>query len=569
MTARGDRTTPRNESRMRIAVLLALGGCGQDIKVGEQFGTDAPATSTPSGTEGSGSQDSQDPSSQSASGEGVGDQESSSSDPDSTATSGEAEGGTGVRFDIHGEGGSGPSAACGMFLPGDVEECTKRAPPDSFEPEVQWSYDGIDSIVTPLVGNLTDDNGDGTIDLTDTPDVVIVSGVGDEGMVHVLDGQTGALHAEFGQVSGSITPALGDIDGDGFVEILTGSGKGGATPLHAYEHDGTLKWASQEAFNGPVGAIALADLDNDGDVEIVAGDSLYDHTGKRLWAVPGYEFIATAATAADLDGDGDLEVVFGDRAFHHDGTIAYDNPPLRPAFFGIFVQVGNFDADIDPEIVVGHGGGIAMLEHDGSTKVSIPVPANGGKGGIFPGTVHDFDGDCVSEFALSTGTFYTVYEPDLTIRWTVAVADKSGTASGTAFDFLGDGIPEAIYADEQTMFVYNGIDGNVFMQTARGSGTGIEYPTVADVDNDGAAEIIVVSNRTPPDSPSVVVVKDRDERWIQPRRIWNQHTYHVTNVNEDGTIPQFEQPNWHTLNTFRTNSQIESGGVCRPIPPEG
>ena len=39
-----------------------------------------------------------------------------------------------------------------------------------------------------------------------------------------------------------------------------------------------------------------------------------------------------------------------------------------------------------------------------------------------------------------------------------------------------------------------------------------------------------------------------------------------TNVREDGTIPQFEQPWWQSLNTFRTNSQIEGGEVCQPIP---
>ena len=40
----------------------------------------------------------------------------------------------------------------------------------------------------------------------------------------------------------------------------------------------------------------------------------------------------------------------------------------------------------------------------------------------------------------------------------------------------------------------------------------------------------------------------------------------VTNVREDGTIPQLEKPWWQSLNTFRTNSQIESGEVCQPIP---
>jgi hypothetical protein len=92
---------------------------------------------------------------------------------------------------------------------------------------------------------------------------------------------------------------------------------------------------------------------------------------------------------------------------------------------------------------------------------------------------------------------------------------------------------------------------------------------VADVDNDGSAEIVVVSNETTDDeagSPTVQVIRDAEDRWIQARRIWNQHTYHVTNVREDGTVPQWEPPHWRELNTYRTNAQIEGGDVCQPVP---
>ena len=62
------------------------------------------------------------------------------------------------------------------------------------------------------------------------------------------------------------------------------------------------------------------------------------------------------------------------------------------------------------------------------------------------------------------------------------------------------------------------------------------------------------------------VFRDVEDRWIQARRIWNQHAYHVTNVREDGTIPQVEPRSWELLNTFRTNAQIEGGAICDPRP---
>jgi len=185
-----------------------------------------------------------------------------------------------------------------------------------------------------------------------------------------------------------------------------------------------------------------------------------------------------------------------------------------------------------------------------------------------PSTVHDFDGDGSAEFAVSSANNYTVYRPaGPTIVWKAPVSDQSGIAAGTAFDFLGDGVAEAMYADEYNMYIFGGA-GEVLLKIPRTSGTLSEYPVVADVDNDGSAEIVVVSNfYQGPASPTVQVIRDKADRWIQARRIWNQHTYHVTNVREDGTIPQFEAPSWKSLNTYRTNSQIENGGLCQPPIP--
>jgi hypothetical protein len=66
---------------------------------------------------------------------------------------------------------------------------------------------------------------------------------------------------------------------------------------------------------------------------------------------------------------------------------------------------------------------------------------------------------------------------------------------------------------------------------------------------------------TDPDQPpsSCKVVDDMDA-------VGDCRMYHVTNVREDARIPQFEQPSWQLLNTYRTNAQIEDGGVCNPDP---
>ena len=451
-----------------------------------------------------------------------------------------------------------------------VGECGDSAPPNSFEPDTQWTWTGATdpySIVTPLVANMTDDDGNGKIDLCDIPDVLVVASTssgapGVLGHAYLLDGETGTEHFQIATpVDHTVTPAIGDIDDDGLPEIVTAAGSGF---LVAFEHDGTLKWTGNDPWGDVYsGAIALADLDNDGDVEIIAANFVADHNGERVWTAPQVAGNWSATAAADLDGDGALEVVLGNAAYYADGTQYYYNAAVQPGY----PQIADLDADPDPEVIVMNSNGISMLEHDGTTKFLDQRPTGdpvGFTGWLRPATVHDFDGDQVAEFAVSSANHYSVYEGDASIVWSAIVSDQSGIAAGTAFDFLGDGIAEAMYADETTMFVFDG-NGVPLLQTPRTSGTLSEYPVVADIDNDGSAEIVVVSNQyIGMASPTVQVIRDTEDRWIQARRIWNQHTYHVTNVREDGTIPQYEPPHHTLLNTFRTNAQIEGGGICEP-----
>jgi len=491
------------------------------------------------------------------------------------------------KFDIESsESGAAPSCTVVDDLDA-VPDCTKKAPPNSFDPEFQWSWTDGSVVQVPLVANLTDDNDDGNIDLCDVPDVVVVRDVGSgsaptpttvsEGEIVVLDGATGVEHYRIPTtVDATMAPAIGDIDDDGIPEIVALKGDKSyttPTPLIAFEHDGTTKWTSSHTINYGFG-IALADVDNDGDVEIITNSTVTDHTGALAWRAsvlpcnPLFlaEDCATATTAADLDGDQDLEIIAGNAAYHHDGTVYFQNGSIaRQGGIGVFPHVADLDSDPEPEVLlVAVFGDIAILEHDGTTKVHMPAP-------IFPAvvystvTIHDFDGDGAAEFGVGVSDRYEVYQHDGSLAWSQAVTwsanEQSSSPGSTAFDFLGGGTAQAVYNDQLELFVYDGSSGDVLLQVDNATNTWYGFPIVADVDNDGSAEILVTSSSM--DNAGVHAIRDREDRWIQARRIWNQHTYHVTNVREDGTIPEFEAPHWRTFNTFRTNAQIE-GGLCKP-----
>ena len=160
--------------------------------------------------------------------------------------------------------------------------------------------------------------------------------------------------------------------------------------------------------------------------------------------------------------------------------------------------------------------------------------------------------------------------PD-TLIWIQPTVDCSSASTGsTVFDFNGDGRAEVVYSDQQRMRIYDGPTGNVLFQTCNTTATLIENPVIADVDNDGHADIVVISNAYGSNSvgiqcndgvangqSGVRVFGDPAGAWVRTRRVWNEHAYHITNVGEDGSIPQIEAQNYLTpgLNNFRQNKQ--------------
>lgn len=524
-----------------------------------------------------------------------------------SGTAGEGQGGDGGFFPV---GGGGPTTGTGgtvkacKVLDDDAQNaptCEEKAPADAFAPSVQWEWTAppadpaafiTGSFATPLVGNFTDDNGDGEIDLCDTPDILVtavhtfefggVMPIVSGGFIHMLAGDTGAEELKFPvSIDTLVYPAFADIDGDALPEVLAADEAG---HLLAFEHDGAVKWTSPKVggyrttfASAECTTIAVYDLNADGAPEILFGWEVYDSQGNFLFGDPTNasefdgQYWCVTPTAADLDGDGKLEVVMGHEAFRADGMPYYKLPNFKPAH----PQIANLDADPEPEIFLTNADGITVLEHTGELKFGPmrptdpnPAPNCWGK----PAVVHDFDGDGVADIAAATCTDYTVYTVGpqaVTPKWTNGVQDLSGLATATAFDFLGDGVAEAIYADETQIYVFDGKSGLTNLTSPRQSGTLIEYPVVADCDNDGSAEIIYVSNYTQGTSgPTLTVLRDAEERWIPARRIWNQYSYHVTNVREDGVVPKVMKKSWQLLNTFRTNSQISTTGVdCNPEEP--
>lgn len=404
-----------------------------------------------------------------------------------------------------------------------------------------------------------------------------------------------ADETELGDMEATGNLAAADLDGDGDIEFV---GMGVFSGTFAVHHDGTLMWQSPfptvrdrgERRERTIGtAITLADLEGDGTVEVLAGRNVLEGlTGERRFVGDSElttrgtnEFLGPISCAADLDGDGIQEVIAGRTAFRADGRIFWNQESIGD---GLCAVADIIPTSPGPEVILTSRGYVYVL--DGSNGDILWNREIEGRGRIGVGgapTVADFDGDGRPEIGIAHGASYGVYDLDCErsgvppgcvaagLLWLAPTGDDSSSGTGSSvFDFNGDGRAEVVYNDQYFFRVYDGRNGRVLFEHRNSSRTRTENPIVVDVDNDGEAEIVFTANaeaffiRDFWTDPGVEIWGDPRGNWVGARRIWNQHTYHITNINEDGTIASPEMPSWLSTNTYRQN--LREGGDVLVVP---
>ncbi|HZS39695.1 MAG TPA: VCBS repeat-containing protein [Polyangia bacterium] len=404
-------------------------------------------------------------------------------------------------------------------------------------------------LTTPLVVDFDFDNNP----QTHHPSIVFMSyncddggcGVdatnGCYGIIRVIDGDTCKDQYSVGAASlliGSVTPAIGDLDGDGRPDIVAEHIGGG---IAGYKYDATsnsfvplwTNYSSENATGCHWDSLSIHDLDDDGKPEILENGpfpAAYDSTGALIDAVAtdvSYSELLHPV-AADIDGDGQVEMVDGRETYRFDKTtkkwtlLSTGQPGLGQvaiADFGTFGANPALDdrskLDGIPEIAVVTSGHVRVQTQSGRVvfgPIALPytdAAMTAGTGGA--PTVADFDGDGRAEIGVAGASAYAVFDPDCVagasaatcasqtttgVLWYKASQDQSSNVTGSSvFDFDGDGVAEVVYADECFARVYEGTTGEVLFSQFHTSCTWYENPIVADVDGKFRSQVVIPSNQ--------------------------------------------------------------------------
>ena len=321
-----------------------------------------------------------------------------------------------------------------------------------------------------------------------------------------------------------------DIDGNGTKEIIIGYNQ----QVRVIDHNGAqLPGWPQNIDPDNIGALiqispAVADLDGDGSPEIVAAN---DRGKLFVWSANGtlwpgwpktFPGISTSIAIDDLNGDGQKEIIItpsGSARVIDKNGVTWPGWPVFTGPNNTAPAIGDVDGDGQKEIVVATGlapTNLYMIKANGVVMPGWPRAINpqlsNSTTWSYP-VLGDLDGDGRMECVIGSGDgFVYAFRADGSYfpGWPQATQPVR-VNTPVIGDIDGDGVPEVVAGNDKTLefgeyknYLYAWhADGTIlpnwpvkYDRQITASFFGFGAPALADLDQDGRADIIVTSDTT-------------------------------------------------------------------------
>jgi hypothetical protein len=442
--------------------------------------------------------------------------------------------------------------------------------------EVLWSWAPEGTGLSPKTPAVADLDGDGV------PEILVLAA---DGGFHAVNADGSTKWRRQWSFPYASPTTIADLDGDGSPEILSDE--------RVFDRDGNEIWnvapaTSSDPTNEHPRATALPiDLDLDGDLELVTGAQAHDHGGTLLWQwqIAGGGFNRLMVAGEEVDR---IDPWVPHLARTHAAVIQADDDPFPEI---VLVSEPRFNWD-EHQLT----SAMWVLEHTGHRKwgpiaLAFPDPERAVSHlTAFP-AIGDVDGDGGAEIVISLGSagvaqadppeppkvaVFVWHLDDLTRcagggpcrpRWVREFRDGSQSneaVNPALFDFDGDGRLEIVTYTLHELLILGvpaaGSSLDVRWRIECDPAISFLAPVVADVDNDGAAEIIgtvfpiVLAGGAL--QGGIFVVGDAKDQWSNAQRIWNQFRFSGNQIREDGSVPRAYDPPWLAHGTERANLVI-------------
>ncbi|MBO7492450.1 MAG: gliding motility-associated C-terminal domain-containing protein [Bacteroidales bacterium] len=468
-------------------------------------------------------------------------------------------------------------------------DCSTQAVQQPWDAQVLNSVNDIHCYYVPLVGDI---DGNGSVE------IVAGKAITNDHYTTQLGIFRGSNLQQIGTINVSQKIYAGFTGPAAIVRYPNGNGgMQGAIILHCYDQklrsydiNGNLL-AISDVNTHCEGVISVTDFNGDGWPDLYLGNAVYDAaTLTRLCSGPANGNMGrswrnsnieqghcTMSFASDVLGDSKPELICGNTIYDV-SIVSRTNVSLNsvtelktitiptriPQDGNVAVADFNLDGQLDVMVIIDGTSSETMdsayiYAYDPVSENILFTHGHKAKTIGYP-LVGDIDGDGYLEFVyldymtpVSNSRITAMkFDPQtgLQTKWQAPHTDGSGQTSMTLFDFNQDNIMEIVYRDESNLRIINGsgtshVTGNDTISfynlytMSMSAGTWKEYPVVADVNGDGAAEIVTcgkVGSGLGFVGGQLWVIGGIHP-WAPARPVWNQYMYNVTNVNNDLTIP--------------------------------